>query len=82
MKRIVKRLKRLERTKRCKGLSSETYHMNECGNYILDGQKLCDNCLLGRFRLEARYDSEDTWSMSPLYQEEQVLQALREASKL
>jgi len=74
-----------KRTKRCRAKQvigiGKVY---PCRNYIKDDQKFCDSCLLNRFGLSNKggYDSEDTWSMTLVYREDDVIAALRLASKL
>ena len=59
-------------TKRCGG----------CDDLIPDEQGLCDFCLLREYMdgALAHYDSEDQWSMEPLYRESDVVAALRAAT--
>jgi hypothetical protein len=63
------------RTKRCKGKACN-------GSYLAQNTKFCDWCLLKKFNLEGQYDSEDVWSISTLYNEEDVVAALRKATGL
>lgn len=61
--------------KKCKG--------GQCSGTLIGKElKLCDWCLLRKFNLKASFDSEDLYSMSPVYDEEDVLAALRKATKL
>lgn len=75
-KKIIKRFKK------CKGITG-TYNIGICENGILKGQKLCDTCLLNRFRLDnGFYDSEDVDGITLLFMVDDVVRALRDASKL
>lgn len=57
-----------------------------CTNWINKAyeKKLCSSCLLNKFGLtKPTYDTKaDPWSSSPLYDEDDVVMALRKASGL
>lgn len=64
-------MKRKNWTKRCK-----------CGNFIPDEYEICDWCLLDKYNLKGRRDSQDSMSLGPTYYtEEDVVTALRKAEK-
>jgi len=54
-----------------------------CGNFMPDGYDRCDYCLLEDYGLlhERQYDSLDQRNHQPLYKEQLVIKALREAEK-
>jgi hypothetical protein len=67
---------------KCHGKYSVGFDTVKCTNWIPKGQKLCESCLLHKFELDCRYDSEDSFGMSPMYDEDDVVMALRKASGL
>lgn len=53
---------------------------HRCTSNCPPDQTYCDWCLLAKFgpdKLDQRYDSEDEWGMTPLFEADKVIEALR-----
>lgn len=72
------------KARRCTGKSKIGFDIIRCKKWLLHTEKkLCLDCILNKFGLINRlYDLEDGECMSPMYNEDDVIMALRKASKL
>lgn len=63
--------------KRCKSTNEAGF---QCENFIPEEYDICDSCLLARYGLVGRFDSDDCDGMGPFYYEEDdVIESLRKA---